>query len=272
LRNYRIRSIVTGVAAASILLSLTPKPAAGQASTEPAGSALDLLDDEARAKIPTGPAPHLADGKPDFSGVWGADGHFMLDISEALKKGEKLPLQAWALKATEERTSKEDPEANCLPTGVPRLAPFPWTIVQTPKYVYFLFEGNIHSYRQIFVDGRKHSRDPNPTWYGESIGKYEGDTLVIDTIGFNDKFWFDFAGHPHTEKLHIVERYRRPDLGHLEWETTIDDPGAYTKPFTLYGRAPLQTNTDLMEYVCQENNTSVVHIQGKDPRNVHSQQ
>ena len=107
MRNYRIRSIVTGVAAA-ILLSTTPKPANGQ-TTEPAGSALDLLDDEAKAKIPTGPAPHLPDGKPDFSGVWGADGHFMLDISEALKKGENLPLQAWALKATAERTSTRSP-------------------------------------------------------------------------------------------------------------------------------------------------------------------
>jgi hypothetical protein len=136
-----------------------------------------------------------------------------------------------------------------------------------PNYVYILFEGNIHSYRQIFMDGRKHSPDPNPTWYGESIGKYEGEALVMDTVGFNDKFWFDFAGHPHIEKLHIIERYRRPDLGHVEWETTIDDPGAYTKPFTLYGHSTLQTDTDLMEYTCQENNVDVSHILVKDSRN-----
>jgi hypothetical protein len=171
------------------------------------------------------------------------------------------------LKLAKERPSKEDPEANCLPTGVPRLAPYPWTIAQTRQHTYILFEGNIHSYRQIFMDGRKHSPDPNPTWYGESIGTYEGDTLVIDTIGFNDKFWFDFAGHPHTEQLHTIERYRRTDLGHLEWETTIDDPGAYTKPFTLYGHSTLQTDTDLMEYICQENNQDVNHITGKDSRN-----
>ena len=162
--------------------------------------------------------------------------------------------------------SKDDPEANCLPTGVPRLAPYPWKIVQTPTLVVFLFEGNIHSYRQIFLDGRAHPKDPDPTWYGDSIGHWEGDTLVVDSVGFNDKFWFDFAAHPHTDKLHITERYRRPDLGHLESEVTIDDPGAYTKPFTLHGQFPLQTDTEIMEYVCNENNQDVTHIVGKDNR------
>ena len=260
----------TATATVFITSTLMMIPAAGQAPTDPAGNR-DELPDIAHKKVPSGPAPHLADGKPDFSGVWGSDRHFIYDISEALKKGEKLPLQPWALKTAKERQSKDDPEANCLPTGIPRLAPYPWSIVQNGKYIYILFEGNIHSYRQVFMDGRKHSEDPNPTWYGESIGRYEGDTLVIDTIGFNDKFWFDFAGHPHTEKLHTVERYRRPDLGHLEWETTIDDPGAYTKPFTLYGHSTLQTD-DLMEYICQENNQDVVHILGKDSHNSLSKQ
>ena len=84
--------------------------------------------------------------------------------------------------------------------------------------MFFLFEGNIHSYRQIFLDGRKHPADPNPTWYGHSVARWEGDTLVVDSVGFNDKFWFDFAGHPHTEQLHVIERYRRPDFDHLEYE------------------------------------------------------
>ena len=189
-----------------------------------------------------------------------------------MKPGESLPLQPWALKLTKDRKSNDDPEANCLPTGVPRLAPYPWTIVQTPTHVFFIFEGNIHSYRQIFLNMAKHSEDPNPTWYGESIGKYEGDTLVIDSTGFNDKFWFDFAGHPHTEKLHTVERYRRPDLGHLEWTTVVEDSGAYTKPFTLYGKSVLQVNNEIMEYICQENNKDVGHIVDKDPRNRESKQ
>src|SRR5579863_1786902 len=142
---------------------------------------------------PKGPAPKLADSKPDFSGVWSPDRKFIYDINDALKPGDTLPIQPWALKLTKERPSKDDPEANCLPTGVPRMAPYPWSIVQGPKEIYILFEGNIHSYRVIFMDGRKHSADPNPTWYGESIGHYEGQALVIDTVGFNDKFWFDFA-------------------------------------------------------------------------------
>ncbi len=223
------------------------------------------------AAVLKGPTPRLPDGKPDFSGVWNADRNFINDIADALKPGESLPLQPWALKLTREHMSKDDPEANCLPTGVPRLAPYPWRIVQSKGITFFLFEGNIHSYRQIFMDGRSHTKDPNPTWYGESIGRWDGDTLVIDTIGFNDRFWFDFAGHPHTEKMRTTERYRRPDLGHLEWETVVDDPGAYTKPFTLYGHATLQKG-DLMEYICQENNRDVEHITGKDPRNRESKQ
>jgi hypothetical protein len=212
------------------------------------------------------PAPKTPDGKPDLSGVWSPDRTFIYNIESALKKGETLPLQPWAEKLAAQRVSKDDPEANCLPTGVPRMAPYPWRIVQTPTHIFFLFEGNIHSFRQIFIDGRKHGVDLNPTWYGDSIGSWDGGTMVVDTIGFNDKFWFDFAGHPHTEQLHVVERYRRPDLGHLEFETTISDPGAYTRPFTMYGHSTLQANADLIEYICNENNRDVPHIVGKDDR------
>ncbi|PWU05090.1 MAG: hypothetical protein C5B51_15520 [Terriglobia bacterium] len=255
-KNNRIGSLLIGACMFG-LLGLAQTPEEGGGPTKP---------------VPKGPAPRMADGKPDFAGVWSPDRNFIYDIADALKPGESLPLQPWALELTKKRLSNDDPEANCLPTGVPRMAPYPWRIVQTPKVDFFLFEGNIHSYRQIFMDGRSHSKDPNPTWYGESIGKWEGDTLVIDTIGFNDRFWFDFAGHPHTTQLHTVERYRRPDLGHLEWEVTIDDRGAYTKPFTVYGHATLQSDTDLMEYICQENNKDVGHILGKDPRNRESKQ
>jgi hypothetical protein len=214
-----------------------------------------------------GPAPRTADGKVDFSGIWGADRRFIYDINDALKPGDELPIQPWALKVTLERLSKDDPEALCLPTGVPRQAPYPWRILQTPTHIYFLFEGNIHSYRQIFMDGRPHPKDPDPTWYGHSVGRFEGDTLVIDTVGFNDRFWFDFAGHPHTERLHTIERYRRPEFGRLLYEVTIDDPGAYTRPFTLYGDHTYESDTELMEYICNENNQDVEHIVGKDPRN-----
>src|SRR5436190_10867674 len=175
------------------------------------------------------PTPRTSRGKVDFSGIWSPDRNFIYDVHDALKKGEVLPLQPWAEKVARERLSKDDPEALCLPTGVPRQAPYPWRILQAATHMFFLFEGNIHSYRQIFLDGRKHPVDPDPTWYGHSVGRFDGDTLVIDSVGFNDKFWFDFAGHPHTEKLHTVERYRRPNAETLEYEVTIDDPGAYTK-------------------------------------------
>ena len=204
---------------------------------------------------------------PRLAGVWRPGDIFLIeDISLGLKKGDTISLTPWAEESMKKHLSKDDPEANCLPTGVPRHAPYPWKIVESPPYIYFLFEGNIHSYRQIFMDGRGHPGDPDPTWYGHSIGTWEGDTLVVDSIGFNDKFWFDFAGHPHTEKLHMTERFRRPDYSHLEFEVVIDDPGAYTRPFTMYGHSPLVEDSEIMEYICNENNQDVSHILGKDTR------
>jgi len=209
----------------------------------------------------TGPTPHFADGTVDLSGVWNGGGPIG-DIAQGLPKGEKVPMTPEAEKIFKTRQSKDDPEANCLPTGVPRVAPYPWRIVQTPTHVFILFEGNIHSFRQIFVDGRKHQADPNPTWYGDSIGHYEGDTLVVDTVGYNDRSWFDFAGHPHTEQLHTIERYTRKDLGTLNVQTEIIDPGAYSKPFTLNFTANLRPKEEIMEYICQEDQKDAKHLIG----------
>ena len=178
---------------------------------------------------PVKPAPRLPNGQPDFSGLWQGGGPIN-DISQGLPKGETLPLLPSSRKILESRLSKDDPQANCLPSGVPRIAPYPWRIVQTPTHIFFLFEANIHSYRQIFMDGGSTPADPDPTWAGHSIGRFEGNTLVVDTVGFNDKFWFDFKGHPHTERLHIVERYTRKDFNTLVNQITIDDPGAYSRP------------------------------------------
>jgi hypothetical protein len=252
--------------------------AAGKLATVPAaGQGAAIQQSEARqgtaaARRPAAATPRTADGKVDFTGIWTPDRKFIYDINDALKKGDTLPIQPWALKVTLERKSKDDPEALCLPAGVPRQAPYPWRILQTGTHMFFLFEGNIHSYRQIFLDGRKHPepRDLDPTWYGYSVGRFEGDTLVIDTRGFNDKFWFDFAGHPHTEQLKTLERYRRPDFNTLAYEVTIDDPGAYTRPFTLYGGHAIDSGAELMEYICNENNQDIEHITGKDPRNKYS--
>ncbi len=228
-----------------------------------------LASAAAFAQAPAGSAagnkdvPRLADGKPDLWGVWRPADIFLIeDISLGLKEGETVPLtdKAKAIMATQ--LSKDDPEANCLPTGVPRHAPYPWRILQYPTHYFFLFEGNIHSYRQIFMDGREHPSDPNPTWYGHSVGHWEGDTLVIDTVGFNDRFWFDFVGHPHSEKLHTVERYTRTDRNTLKEEIRIEDPEMYTHPFTINAAHRLLPNDELMEYICQENQKDTQHLVG----------
>jgi hypothetical protein len=214
----------------------------------------------------TAPAPRLPDGTLDLSGVWQGGGSIG-NIADNLAPGERIELLPEAKTILDARQSKDDPEANCLPTGVPRIAPYPWRILQVPTHkqathIYFLFEANIHSYRQIFMDGRTHPVDPDPTWYGHSIGHWEGDTLVVDTVGYNDKFWFDFKGHPHTERLRTVERYTRINVGTLRNEVTIDDPGAYARPFKLIFTAVLVPGDELLEYICQENNQDVAHIQG----------
>ena len=227
-----------------------------------AASAPNILDGGfSPAPAPTGPTPRLPNGRPDFAGIWLGGGP-VSDLGAGLKKGETIPLLPSAEKLMKERKSSDDPEANCLPTGIPRVAPYPWTMAATQDRLYFLFEGNIHSYRQIYMDGRAHPQDLNPTWYGHSVGRWEGDALVIDTVGFNDKFWFDFVGHPHTDRLHTIERYTRPTLGALLNEVTIDDPGAYSRPFTVTFTAKLQPKGEIMEYICQENNQDVRHIVG----------
>jgi hypothetical protein len=237
--------------------SLNPSEA-----TAPAGGGAnpDVVRRRPREVAPQGPTPRLPDGHPDLSGVWNGGGP-VGDLAQGLAPGETIPLLPAAKALMDKRQSKDDPEANCLPTGIPRIAPYPWRIVQTPTHIFFLFEGNIHSFRQIIMNG-KHPEDPDPTWYGNSIGSWDGDTLVVDTIGFNDKFWFDFRGHPHTEQLHTIERYTRKDLGKLENKVTIIDPGDYSKPFTLTFTATLRPKEELMEYICQENQQDAQHMTG----------
>jgi hypothetical protein len=247
-----------GVALAAAVSLEAQAPGRGQRPSGQGGIGLYLKQPAA----PTGPAPMLADGTPDLSGVWLGNGANSTDITRDLKPGDSVEMLPWAEAVVKNRQSKDDPEANCLPTGIPRGSPYPWRIAQTPGIYFIVYEGNIHSWRQIFMDGRKHPDDPDPTWYGHSVGHWEGKTLVVDTVGFNDKFWFDYKGHPHTEKLHIIERYTRTDLGHMTIETTIDDPGAYKKPFTAVGRAQIMVGQELMEYICQENNQDLQRLSG----------
>jgi hypothetical protein len=156
--------------------------------------------------------------------------------------------------------SKYDPEGYCLPPGGPRLmaTPYPMEIIQLPeqKRIVMIFEGATHIWREIYMDGRPHpSGDAlNPTYLGHSVGRWEGDTLVVDIVGFNENSWLDYYGHPHTDKLHIVERFSRPHKNTLHYEAYIDDPGAYTKPFSVAWDLPWSPNGELAEYICQENN------------------
>jgi hypothetical protein len=231
------------------------QPAKAQAKGGPGGGMLIGPDGDREAvPPPTGPTPRAADGKPDLTGVW---------FAPKTIRGEPPSMTPWAEAILKSRNPKDDPELHCLPAGVPRMTPYPYKFIQTPGVLVMLFEANIHSYRQVFTDGRGHAEDPDPSWYGDSIGKWEGDTLVVDTIGFNDKFWFDFAGHPHTEDLHITERYRRPDLGHLEVQITIVDPKAYAKPWVINRVSNLSTNWEIHEYICNEFNVDTEHVVGR---------
>jgi hypothetical protein len=208
---------------------------------------------------PGRPVPKLPDGAVDLSGVWTDGGS--TPIERLLKPGELESLmQPGPKQVFASRTEGQDPYNNCMPGGPLRITGgFGWRLVQYPAakatHIFLLYEGNTHSYRQIFMDGRKHPEDPTPTWYGHSIGWWEGDTLVIDTIGLNDKFWLDSRGTPHTEQLHMIERWSRTDFTTLRREVTIDDPGTFTRPFTVTYTAKLSApDSEILEYFCIENN------------------
>ena len=213
------------------------------------------------------PAPLKPDRKPDLTGIWQPVGtKYLVNIAADFKPGE-LPIQPWAEAITKERStptgSAQESDANCLPPGVPKISatPNPFKIIQEPGLVVILYE-SFGLYRQVFMDGRELQRDPNPAWLGYSTGKWEGDTLVVDTTGFNGKTWLDKIGHPVTDALHVTERFRRRDFGHLEIQTTIDDPKAFTKPWTVTEAMELLTDTELIESVC-ENEKDVKHMPGK---------
>ncbi len=175
-----------------------------------------------------------------------------------------VPFQPWAAAFYNYNSlnqSKYDPEGYCLPPGGPRLfaTPYPMEIIQQPelKRIIMIFEGGTHVWREIHMDGRSHLKSEaikGQTWLGDSVGYWEGDTLVIDVVGFNEGTWLDYYGHPHTDQMHITERFTRPNKGTLHYEATIDDPGAYTKQWTVAWDIPWNPTGELQEYICQENN------------------
>jgi hypothetical protein len=223
-----------------------------------------------------GPAPKTADGRPDLSGVWLPDPEpippnirtvegdepfprYMISVMADLERDD-VPLQPWAAKVLEERLGSAgtaSPMAYCKPTGVPWISslPLPYKIVQTPRLILLLHEeGTV--FRQIFLDGRRPVENAVPRWMGYSTGRWDGDELVVDTVGVTDQSWLDGMGHPHSDRLHLIERFRRRDAGHLEIEVTIDDPGAYTRPVVYTIRTTALPDDDLLEYFCTENEKS----------------
>jgi len=212
----------------------------------------------------TAPAPKTPDGKPDFSGIWQApDGRYLNNLAA---DGVAVPMQPWAAKVLKEREdnqARDRPSGQCLPHSVTDFdAHFtPKKLIQTPGVLVILFE-SYHSWRQIFIDGRSLPESREPAWFGYSAGKWDGNTLVVDTVGLNEKTWLDDIGHPHSDALHIIERFRRPDFGHMTVEVTIDDAKAYTKPWTVTIPWVYVADTELMDWVC-ENNKDPAHMVGK---------
>ena len=238
------------------------------------------------------PKPRLADGTPNLGrvpgekGVWnvpyiqnmadrvvGSEGRGAGPAGSGSGGGSggrggsrsepHIPFMPWAAAVYDYNSanvSKYDPEGYCLPPGGPRLmaTPYPMEVVQLPEQrrIFMVFEGATHIWREIYMDGRPHPQGDalNPTYLGHSVGRWEGDTLVVDVVGFNEGTWIDYYGHPHTDRLHVVERISRPDKNTLRYEATIDDPGAYTRPWTVSWNVAWNPTGELTEYICQENN------------------
>jgi len=227
------------------------------------------------------PAPRTTDGRPDFSGMWAPEDNLpcppegCLDMKVPREfgnigwslNGGLLPYQPWAADIVKRRladNSKDDPASHCLPRGVVKLHTTPLfrKIVQVPGLLVILNEANA-SYRQIFTDGRALPVDPQPSWNGYSTAKWEGDALVVRTSGFRDEMWLDRRGSPMTDAADMTERFRRVNYGKLEIELTINDPKAYTKPWTVTIHHNIALDTELLDYICLENEKSLVHMVGK---------
>jgi hypothetical protein len=271
------RSATNIIAGVVIALMAGSEPAAAQWLNYPTSGIPRAPDGKPNL---TARAPRTSDGKPDLSGMWGwednrpcpADGcadaqvgQEFINIGWSLKDG--LPYQPWAadlMKRRRSANSKDDPQSRCLPRGALRIHTDGLfkKIIQTPGLVVMLAERNA-TYRQIFTDGRPLPTDPNPSWNGYSSGKWDGDTLVVETTGFRDDMWLDSSGSPLTSAAKMTERFRRPSFGKLEIEITVDDPKAYTKPWTIKLNQPLVADSELLDYICLENERDFAHFVAK---------
>jgi hypothetical protein len=234
----------------------------------------------------SGPVPRASDGKPDLSGVWQGEGAPISELMKILPAGvnglgedppplsffnvlagvkpEESSLRPEFVAEYQKRSAvalTEPPPAFCPPSPTPFVDSFPapLKIVQTPKLTLMLLESDT-DFRQIFTDGRKHPDDPQPSWLGYSVGKWQGDSLVVETVGLNEQAPLDVFGHPHSEALRVTERFRRRDFGHMDVQVTIDDPKVYTKPFTYKIPMYLRPDTDLLESFCTEDEKDAAHM------------
>jgi hypothetical protein len=266
---------------ALVALAVFASALCAQWPSYPTGGAPKLAGTDAGKPDLTAPAPKAADGHPDLSGVWDRatplnpikstpPQRAFQDLPSMLPGG--LPFQPWAADLRQQRlaeNSKEHPDAHCLPLHPVQLHshPQPRKIIQNPGLVLIMYEAN-NGLRQIFTDGRPLPADAQPWWYGYSVGKWVrdasgNDTLVVETTGFRDMGWLDEEGTPITESGKVIERFRRPNLGNLEIEITVDDPKTFTKPWTVKLNQRLMPDTELIEFVCAENNRSLPHLIGK---------
>ena len=254
-----------GAATAFALASLVAVPVAAQWEPWTPKNLPRLANGKVDLKAPP---RRTADGKIDLQGFWLPTNpvKHLLNIAADLKPGE-VPLQPWAQKVLAERietNGKDHPGVRCWPSGNPEKLNIPdgLKLVQTPDAMLFLHESRT-IYRQVFTDGRRLPRvpeDAQPMWMGYSVGRWEGDTFVVETIGQNGKTWLDMKGLPGTEALRVIERYTRPSIGRIFIDVTIDDPKAYTKPWDVRLSWDLQPDVELIESICEENNRDLPHM------------
>ena len=245
--------------AIALLASSVATPAAAQWIKHPTAGLPRLTDGKPNL---TAPAPRTSDGKPDLSGIWRLDSQgFGNDVTSDLEPGAVAASARALFKERSENLGRDHMAVLCLPLGPGYITGGTETkIVQTPTLIVMLNDDL--TYRQIHMDGRSLEKEPSPNWMGYSVGRWEGDTLVVESNGFNDRTWLDFGGHPHTEAMRVIERYARKDIGHLDLQVTLEDPTLYSKPITFPVKGELAPDTELLEYVCNENEKDRARLVG----------
>jgi hypothetical protein len=230
---------------------------------------------------PNGPTPRLADGTPNLGtledglGFWGRGPGPMVAGAD-YPPTEEIPFKPWSRALydyRQETLAKDDPHVRCTPPGGPRqlAVPFGLSIVQVPHMnrVFILSGGSSRPWREIYMDGREHPDLDfySPSYFGHSVGRWENDVLIVDTVGYNERFWMHREGYPHTEQLHLIERFSRPQMDTLRYQITIDDPSAYTEPWSTEWSKTWEPDQEIIEYFCQDNNIDQFHMMGNETLN-----